>query len=39
MAQEDWQDYNLVHGGSDKTLVIITYILMFFTAVIGPLIV
>lgn len=39
MAQEDWQDYNLVHGGFDKTLVIITYILMFFTAVIGPLIV
>lgn len=39
MAQEDWQDYNLVHGGFDKTLVIITYVLMFFTAVIGPLIV
>lgn len=30
---------NIVHNGFDKTLVIITYVLMFFTAVIGPLIV
>ncbi len=30
---------NLFHNGFDKTLVIITCVLMFFTAVIGPLIV
>lgn len=30
---------NIVNNGFDKTLVIITYVLMFFTAVIGPLIV
>lgn len=30
---------NIVSNGFDKTIVIITYVLMFFTAVIGPLIV
>lgn len=30
---------NIVNNGFDKTIVIITYVLMFFTAVIGPLIV
>ncbi|CAD2078914.1 orotate phosphoribosyltransferase [Jeotgalicoccus coquinae] len=30
---------NIVYKGFDKTLVIITYVLMFFTAVVGPLIV
>ncbi|CDZ99117.1 hypothetical protein BN1048_00239 [Jeotgalicoccus saudimassiliensis] len=30
---------SLVHNGFDKTLVIVTYVLMFFTAVIGPLII
>lgn len=30
---------NIVSNGFDKTMVIVTYVLMFFTAVIGPLIV
>lgn len=39
MDNNEQQYSNPVSGSFDKTIVIITYVLMFFTAVIGPLIV
>ncbi|WP_026859951.1 DUF4870 domain-containing protein [Jeotgalicoccus psychrophilus] len=39
MENNEQPHSNIVSNGFDKTIVIITYVLMFFTAVIGPLIV
>lgn len=39
MENNEQSHNSIVHNGFDKTIVIVTYILMFFTAVIGPLIV
>lgn len=39
MENNEQRYSNIVNNGFDKTIVIITYVLMFFTAVIGPLIV
>lgn len=39
MENNEQPHSNIVNNGFDKTIVIITYVLMFFTAVIGPLIV